>query len=109
MKRFLALFLLLSFSSLPLWAYTPIEEVRILRQCINCYLVGANLENLDLTGADLSGSRLENANLRGATLYKANLKGTTLRGADLSGAMWVDGQTICKKGSIGRCLASEPQ
>ncbi|MDT8446384.1 MAG: pentapeptide repeat-containing protein [bacterium] len=91
----------------PAWAYEPLEEIRILNRCVNCYLVGVDLQNLDMTEANLQGSRLDNANLRGATLYKANLSGVSLKGADLTGALWVDGVTICKKGSIGRCLATE--
>jgi len=40
-------------------------------------------------------------------LSGADLTGADLKGADFTGALWVDGVTLCKKGSIGKCLAQE--
>lgn len=68
------------------------------------FLVKADLSGADLTGADLIDAFLNEANLRGVNLSRANLTG-----ADLSGATWTYGtkfpdNTICAKGSIGKCI-----
>lgn len=76
-------------------------------------LSGADLERVDFTKADLADASFEGADLRNARLTRANLRGANLTGAqtggadffraDLSGATWIDGERICKDGSIGRC------
>ena len=90
-----------------LFAYTPAEQVRHLNKCVGCYLRNANFANHDLTGANLRGANLQYANFQKATLYNADLSGADLHGADFTGALWIDGETICKRGSIGQCLAKE--
>lgn len=76
----------------------------------------ANLVKADLTKADLTGASLKNADLTQARLFRANLSDADLTGARLNGtdmlqttfdgATWIDGVTICAKGSIGRCQRS---
>lgn len=81
-------------------------------------LRGTNLENADLGSADLTSADLTGANLKGAMLrrtklFKANLRDADLTDAklvdtdflhaDLSGALWIDGETRCAEGSLGRC------
>jgi len=90
-----------------LFAYTPVEQVRQLKACVGCYLRNANFDHHDLTEVNLRGANLEYATFKKATLYKADLTGADLKGADFTGALWVDGVTLCKKGSIGKCLAQE--
>lgn len=75
---------------------------------------GAGLSRADLTKADLTGANFKDADLRNARLYQsilreANLSGAKLTGADLnnadlSGATWIDGERVCREGSIGRCF-----
>ncbi len=69
-------------------------------------LTKADLTGASLTGADLSQARLFRANLSGADLTDARLNGTDLLQATLDGATWIDGETICAAGSIGRCQRS---
>ena len=47
--------------------------------------------------------RLYDANLAGANLTGALLDQTDLLNAELSGAIWTDGETLCRPGSVGRC------
>jgi uncharacterized protein YjbI with pentapeptide repeats len=73
----------------------------------------ANLVRADLTSADLTGASLKNADLTSTKLYGANLSGADLTGARINDtdllkavldeAIWIDGTTICAKGSIGQC------
>ncbi len=65
-------------------------------------LLGANLKFADLSNANLSG-----ANLSYADLSQAKLGGADLSSAILENAIWIDGR-ICLKGSMGRCLQSQP-
>jgi len=51
------------------------------------YLVGGNLELMDLSGKDLSGMNLTNANLRSVKAVGTNFTGCKLVKADLSGAV----------------------
>ncbi len=72
-------------------------------------LSGANLSRADLSyaypsAADLSNANLSDANLIGAYLFETNLSGANLSGANFSYAIWIDGRTICKEGSIGGCI-----
>jgi uncharacterized protein YjbI with pentapeptide repeats len=81
----------------------------------NAVLDGANLVRADLTSADLTGASLKNADLTSTKLYGANLSGADLTGARikdtdllkavLDEAIWIDGTTICAKGSLGQCHA----
>ena len=74
----------------------------------------AQLARADFTKADMTGANLTDADLRNARLYQtilreANLTGAKLGGADLanadlSGATWIDGERVCREGSIGRCF-----
>ncbi len=89
------------------WAYSPVEQVRHLKHCRNCNLRGAIFSQQDLTGVDLTGANLQYAHFKNTTLTDAKLDGANLRGANFTGAVWVDGKTVCKKGSIGQCLAQE--
>ena len=76
-------------------------------------LTGANLKKAKLTKAKLQNAILRKADLSGANLHKANLEGADLTGAKLdgaklsavrmSGALWTDGKTKCKGGSVGEC------
>lgn len=76
-------------------------------------LDGANLVRADLTKADLKGASLKGADLTWARMFRADLSGadltdarldnTDLLQAVLDGATWIDGETICAEGSIGRC------
>ena len=70
-------------------------------------LRGAIFSQQDLTGVDLTGANLQYAHFKNTTLTDAKLDGANLRGANFTGAVWVDGKTVCKKGSIGQCLAQE--
>jgi len=73
----------------------------------------ANLVRADLTKAELQGASLRHADLTSARLFRANLSGADLTGAELDGAdllhadlseaVWVDGVTICAKGSVSQC------
>lgn len=63
-----------------------------------------DLKDASLRGADLTDARLFRADLSGADLTDARLANTDLLQAVLDGATWIDGETICAKGSIGRCL-----
>ena len=61
------------------------------RDCPNCDLSGANLEELDLSGANLQGANLSGATLQRVQLVRANLEeadlsGARLLGVDLTGA-----------------------
>jgi len=79
----------------------------------NTDLTGANLKNArlnkaiikdaNLTGADLSGANLEGGDLERSILTGANLKGTNLKAVRMSDAIWTDGTTKCKGGSVGEC------
>ncbi|OGG96804.1 MAG: hypothetical protein A2508_01795 [Candidatus Lambdaproteobacteria bacterium RIFOXYD12_FULL_49_8] len=108
MKRTLFFLTLLSLMLVgSLLAYTAEEQVRHLNHCTGCYLARTNFAHHDLTGVDLSGANLEYASFLGATLTDAKFGGANLKGANFTGALWVDGKTVCKKGSIGKCLAQE--
>jgi len=78
------------------------------KSCPNCYLVEARFSGVDLTNANLRGANLIGATFIRATLKGANLSGAKIAGADFSGAQWTDG-SICQRGSIGRCIKSNPQ
>lgn len=86
---------------------------------VNARMVGIQAENArfydaDLTKADLRNANLKNADFRRARLFRANFSGADLTAArfaeaDLdgtifAGALWVDGQRVCKENSVGRCL-----
>jgi uncharacterized protein YjbI with pentapeptide repeats len=47
------------------------------------WLVGANLEDVDMQRANLRGANLNRTNLTGANLHQANLEGSDLRDAIL--------------------------
>ena len=76
-----------------------------------CKTIG--LEGVDLSGAIMDDivlhhSNLKAANLEGADLERSNLTGAKIKGAKfgavrMSDATWVDGKTICKGGSVGKC------
>ena len=91
------------------FAYPPAERVRHLKECRNCNLRGAIFSQHDLTGVDLRGANLQYAHFKGTTLTDAKLEGANLRGADFTGAVWIDGKTVCKRGSIGECRLQEQQ
>ncbi len=101
----------LAYLGLPseLMAYSPEEQVIHLKKCKGCYLRNAKFAELNLSQVDLTGSNLSYANLRGATLTGAKLEGCDLTGANLTGALWIDGVTICQKGSIGFCNPEKPK
>ncbi|HAC64108.1 MAG TPA: hypothetical protein DCF68_11365 [Cyanothece sp. UBA12306] len=67
-----------------------LEELLEYRECIQCYLEGANLAGKDLTGAYLVLSHLDRANLSGTDFTGAHLGEVDLTGANLEGAI-VDG------------------
>lgn len=85
----------------------------------NVSLDDANLVKADLTKADLTGASLQGADLTQARMFQANLSGANLTGARLNGtdmlqttfdgATWIDGETICAEGSIGRCHRSRDE
>lgn len=64
----------------------------------------AKLQNSILKGADLSGANLHKANLENADLTGAKLDGAKLSAVRMSGAIWTDGKTKCKGGSVGKCV-----
>ena len=64
----------------------------------------AILKDANLSGADLSGANLEGADLERSNLTGAILKGTKLNAVRMSDATWIDGKTLCKGGSVGKCL-----
>jgi len=76
-------------------------------------LRGARLFQADMTKADLTGADLSDTDLREARLFQAVLRDANLTGArignadfgfaDLSGATWINGEHVCREGSIGRC------
>ena len=66
-------------------------------------LTNANLPGASLKGADLTLTKLFAANLSGADLSGARLAETDLHRALLDDAIWIDGRTICAKGSVGQC------
>lgn len=95
----------------------------------NTYLCGADLRSADLSNADLSNAilcrvdfrdaKLINANLSGVSFYSrglinsyysmGNIEGANFSGVRLDKAIWIDGKkkpvnTICAKGSIGKCI-----
>lgn len=85
---------------------------------VNTNLAGANLHaarlfQADMTKADLTGADLTDADLREARLFQAILRDADLTGArignadlafaDLSGATWINGEHVCREGSVGRC------
>jgi hypothetical protein len=85
-------------------------------QLIGADLYQANWEKVDLQGAKFRGVRLNSTCLKGADLRGTDLTGTKLlksypgdqfcadfSEANLSGAIWIDGVTKCKEGSIGNC------
>ena len=79
----------------------------------NTDLSGANLKrarlqkaiinDANLSGADLTGANLEGANLERAILTGAKIDGANLDAVRMSGALWTDGKTNCKGGSVGKC------
>jgi hypothetical protein len=79
----------------------------------NTDLSGANLKrarlnkaiikDANLTGADLSGANLEGADLERSILAGAKIKGTNFGAVRMSDAIWIDGKTRCKGGSVGEC------
>ena len=85
--------------------YAPLSEANLSgANLAGANLSAANLSNANLSGADLSGASLSGANLSGADISSANLSG-----ANLSGAIWLDGETQCRYGSIGVCLTRETE
>ena len=70
----------------------------------NAKLSKAKMQNAILRGADLTGANLHKANLEGADLTGAKLDGAKLSAVRMSGAIWTDGKTKCKGGSVGECL-----
>ena len=79
----------------------------------NVVLDRANLVRADLTNANLPGASLKDADLTWTKLFAANLSGADFTGARLAetdlhravldDAIWIDGKTICAKGSVGQC------
>lgn len=70
----------------------------------------ADLRGASFRGANLYMTRFFRADLRGADLTGAQLRDTDFLHAQLAGATWVDGETTCGEGSIGRCTpAREPK
>jgi uncharacterized protein YjbI with pentapeptide repeats len=79
----------------------------------------ASLVRADLTKAELQGASLRNADLTRARMFRANLSSADLTGARLDGAdllkadfseaVWIDGVTVCAKGSVGQCNPSRAQ
>lgn len=69
-------------------------------------LTKVDLKGASLKGVDLTWARMFRADLSGADLTNARLDNTDLLQAVLDGATWIDGETICAEGSIGRCLPS---
>jgi len=79
----------------------------------NTDLSGANLKrarlqkaiikDANLSGADLSGANLEGADLERSNLTGAKIKGTKFGAVRMSDATWIDGKTVCKGGSVGKC------
>ena len=63
----------------------------------------AILKDANLTGADLTGADLTEGNLERANLTNAKLDGVKLQGVRMAGAIWIDGKTRCKGGSVGKC------
>jgi uncharacterized protein YjbI with pentapeptide repeats len=66
-------------------------------------LTNANLPGASFKDADLTWTKLFGANLSGANLSGARLADTDLHRAVLDDAIWIDGVTICAKGSLGQC------
>ena len=65
-------------------------------------LHGANFE-----GADLRFAKFVNSDLRRANFTNARLHRTDFRNALLDGVIWIDGKTICRDGSVSRCVMRE--
>jgi len=70
----------------------------------------AELQGASFGGANLYRTRFFRADLRGADFTGAQLRDTDLLKAELAGATWVDGETVCAEGSVGRCTpARQPK
>ena len=67
-------------SAIPSWAYDSVQlaQLKTTKQCPNCDLSRADLQDQDLTGANLT-----QAFLGGSNLFEAQLQGANLSGADL--------------------------
>ena len=86
----------------PVQAYDQYSLQQVIQRqgCPGCDLTGANLTGFDLSNVNLSG-----ANLSGAILTNVRLPPPHMRvGTNFSGAVWLDGRTICRRGSIGNCF-----
>lgn len=79
---------------------TMLDGARLVR----ADLTKADLEGASLREADFTRAKLYRANLRGADLTDAKLDGTDLLYAELGGATWIDGETVCRESSTGRCI-----
>ncbi len=64
----------------------------------------AILEDAVLHHAKLKGANLAQGNLERANLSDAKLDGANLQGVRMAGAIWTDGTTRCKGGSVGECV-----
>ncbi|MFP4360528.1 MAG: pentapeptide repeat-containing protein [Alphaproteobacteria bacterium] len=92
---------------------------------VSATLRDVRLEDASLVETDFTNADLRDASFRGALLYMTRFFRADLRGADftgaqlrdadflharLAGATWVDGETTCGEGSVGRCTpAREPK
>jgi len=86
-----------------------LDTLRRTNKCVGCDLKSANLRGAYLKGANLENAKLKYVKFQKAYLFNVNFNGANLKGANLEGALWTDGVTICKKGSIGKCLAELPE
>jgi len=70
------------------WAEQPgdVLKLRQTRNCVDCNLRKANLENASLMGAFLRETNLKEANLEGADLRFAIIRNVNLKNANLSNA-----------------------
>ena len=68
-----------------------------------CLHGGVIIDPLDAIGRAVRHLALDRQGVERANLSNAKLDGAKLQGVRMAGAIWIDGKTKCKGGSVGRC------